>query len=62
MQPQNNQQQPKLTLRMDRKFIWHRGESVRYLVAEIDSPSPPVRDDKTERSALNLAIVIDRSG
>jgi Mg-chelatase subunit ChlD len=43
----------------DRAFIRSGSESVRYIAVELTAPAAPA---KRERSPLNLAVVLDRSG
>lgn len=44
----------------DRKLIWERGRSVRYLEIDVVAPSAPT--SKSKKPPLNLALVIDASG
>lgn len=48
-----------LDLRADRALIRTSGRSVRYVLAGIEAPAAPARDD---HQPVNLAFVIDRSG
>ena len=51
----------RLTARVDRSLVWKRGNSVRYLLAEVQAPAASV-DRSGQPAALNLALVIDASG
>lgn len=51
---------PRVTARVDRALLNAAGRSVRHFVIEIETPQ--VRDAGQERSAQNVALVIDRSG
>ncbi len=62
MQPIREENQPRISFKMDRQLIWHRGESVRFAVVEVAAPPKPPRIVNRERIPLNLGIVIDRSG
>ncbi len=62
MQERNESMQPILNLSQDRKLVWHRGDSIRHLVVEVEAPSAPPVDGAQVRVPLNLAIVVDRSG
>lgn len=48
-------------IRFDRTLINPKGSSVRYLEVSMKAPTPP-RDSQPERTPLDLALVIDRSG
>jgi Ca-activated chloride channel homolog len=48
-----------LSARTDRRFVRPRGNSLRYVLVTIDAPT---RERTTERPALNVAFVLDRSG
>ena len=48
-------------IRFDRTLINPKGNSVRYLEVSMKAPTPP-RDSQPERTPLDLALVIDRSG
>ncbi len=48
-------------IRFDRTLINPKGRSVRYLEVSMKAPTPP-RDSQPERTPLDLALVIDRSG
>ena len=51
----------KLTAGFDRSLALDGGGSYRYLVVDIEAPEE-ARDERTARTPLNLALVIDRSG
>ena len=57
-----NQNDDRLTLRarFDRSFVWTRGNSVRYLLVDVQAPDPELAEGAVRRP-LNLALVIDRS-
>ena len=44
----------------DRDLVWHRGRSVRYLLAEINTPPAPEKETRRRRG-VNLSLVIDAS-
>ena len=44
----------------DRDLVWHRGGSVRYLLAEINTPPAPEKETRRRRG-VNLSLVIDAS-
>ena len=56
----------RLVAGFDRTLIRRKGESVRFLVAEVTAPTPPEPVDslqsKSSKAPLNLALVIDASG
>ena len=45
-----------LSARFDRSLVWHRGRSVRYLVAEV--VAPPAPGGRAVATPLNLALVL----
>lgn len=45
----------------DRSLAWDRGNSVRYLVVDLQAPEAPI-ESRENKKPLNLAIVIDASG
>ena len=57
----NQHSQFELDFGFDRELVWHRGGSVRYLLAEIQTPPAPERESRRRRG-VNLSLVIDASG
>lgn len=51
--------EPAVSIRTDRRFIRANGRSERFILARITAPAATARHD---RSPVNLAIVLDRSG
>lgn len=49
-----------MTLGFDRRLVWERGNSVRYLIADITAPPVDARQPKPK--GLNFALVLDASG
>src|SRR5687768_6063755 len=49
-----------MSLGFDRRLVWERGKSVRYLIADITAP--PADGAAVKPKGLNLALVIDASG
>jgi len=46
----------------DKKLIWERGRSVRYIEIDVVAGEAPTSTKQTEKPPLNLALVIDASG
>ena len=51
----------KISAELERKLAWHRGQSVRHVVCELEAPKM-VREENEQEARINLALVLDTSG
>ena len=51
----------KISAQLERKLAWHRGQSVRHVVCELEAPKI-VREENEQEARINLALVLDTSG
>ena len=51
----------KISAELERKLAWHRGQSVRHVVCELEAPKM-VREENEQEARINLALVLDNSG
>ena len=51
----------KISAHLERKLAWHRGQSVRHVVCELEAPKM-VREENEQEARINLALVLDTSG
>ena len=51
----------KISAQLERKLAWHRGQSVRHVVCELEAPKM-VREENEQEARINLALVLDTSG
>ena len=51
----------KISAQLERKLAWHRGQSVRHVVCELEAPGME-REENEQEARINLALVLDNSG